>query len=245
MDERFDVVILGAGPAGEVALNSLLKAGKRVALVESELIGGECTNWGCIPSKTLLRPPELRGQVRAGGRASRTADARLAAPRGLPRLHGLEPRRLEARRALRRARRRPWSRTPGRLAGPGRVEAGGRMLETDAIVVATGAERGRSRRSRASQRPATGRTARRPTLTETAASAVFIGGGVVARRAGAVPRPLRLAGHDRPGAAALAAREEPQRRRALDARSSRRTGSSCGSDARAHGGRGRAATSAS
>ena len=66
--ETFDVVILGAGPAGEVAVNVLLKAGKRIALVEPELIGGECTNWGCIPSKTLLRPAELKGgSARAAG----------------------------------------------------------------------------------------------------------------------------------------------------------------------------------
>src|SRR5687768_4646775 len=61
MTERFDAVVLGGGPAGEVAVNTLLKAERRVALVEAEVIGGECTNWGCIPTKTLLRPPELRG----------------------------------------------------------------------------------------------------------------------------------------------------------------------------------------
>ena len=61
MPETFDVIVLGAGPGGEVAVNMLAKAGKSVALVEDELIGGECTNWGCIPSKTLLRPVELRG----------------------------------------------------------------------------------------------------------------------------------------------------------------------------------------
>ena len=62
MNETFDVVILGAGPAGEVALNTLAKAGAKIALVERELIGGECSNWGCIPSKTLLRPTELKGE---------------------------------------------------------------------------------------------------------------------------------------------------------------------------------------
>src|SRR5919198_4525116 len=68
MPERFDVVVLGAGPGGEVAVNTLLKAGKRIALIEPELIGGECTNWGCIPSKTLLRPPDLKGEsARAAG----------------------------------------------------------------------------------------------------------------------------------------------------------------------------------
>src|SRR2546421_9602011 len=64
MSEEYDVVILGAGPAGEVALNTLAKAGRRIALVEQELIGGECTNWGCIPSKTLLRPTDLKGESR-------------------------------------------------------------------------------------------------------------------------------------------------------------------------------------
>jgi pyruvate/2-oxoglutarate dehydrogenase complex dihydrolipoamide dehydrogenase (E3) component len=70
VSDRFDLVVLGAGPAGEVAVNAMLKAEKRVALVERELIGGECTNWGCIPSKTLLHPPELRGV------SSRTAGTR-------------------------------------------------------------------------------------------------------------------------------------------------------------------------
>jgi dihydrolipoamide dehydrogenase len=68
MVETFDVVVLGAGPGGEVAVNTLLNAGKSVALVENELIGGECTNWGCIPSKTLLRATDLNGQsARAAG----------------------------------------------------------------------------------------------------------------------------------------------------------------------------------
>src|SRR5439155_8004680 len=68
MSERYDAVILGAGPAGEVAVNTLLKAGARIALLEQELIGGECSNWGCIPSKTLLRPTELKGKsMRAAG----------------------------------------------------------------------------------------------------------------------------------------------------------------------------------
>ncbi|PLS82825.1 MAG: pyridine nucleotide-disulfide oxidoreductase, partial [Actinobacteria bacterium] len=57
MAERYDAVILGMGPGGEVAAGRLLKGGKRVAIVERELIGGECAYWACIPSKTLLRPP--------------------------------------------------------------------------------------------------------------------------------------------------------------------------------------------
>src|SRR4029079_17243439 len=68
MNDRFDTIVIGAGPGGEVAINTLAKSGQRLALIEEELIGGECTNWGCIPSKTLLRPPELQsGSARAAG----------------------------------------------------------------------------------------------------------------------------------------------------------------------------------
>jgi pyruvate/2-oxoglutarate dehydrogenase complex dihydrolipoamide dehydrogenase (E3) component len=61
--ERFDAVILGMGPGGEVVAGRLLGAGKKVAVVERELLGGECAYWACIPSKTLLRPPEVRNEA--------------------------------------------------------------------------------------------------------------------------------------------------------------------------------------
>ncbi len=51
------------GPGGEVAASQLLTSGKRVAITERELIGGGCAYWACIPSKTLLRPPEAKGEV--------------------------------------------------------------------------------------------------------------------------------------------------------------------------------------
>lgn len=56
------------GPGGEVAASLLLAAGKNVVVIERELIGGECGYWACIPSKTVLRPPEARtGAQRAAG----------------------------------------------------------------------------------------------------------------------------------------------------------------------------------
>lgn len=58
MSEQFDVIVIGTGPAGESAVGRLHDGGRRVALVEAELIGGECAYWACIPSKTLLRAPE-------------------------------------------------------------------------------------------------------------------------------------------------------------------------------------------
>jgi dihydrolipoamide dehydrogenase len=59
-DERrsFDVIVVGGGPAGEVVCGRLADHGKQVALVERELVGGECSYWACMPSKALLRPAE-------------------------------------------------------------------------------------------------------------------------------------------------------------------------------------------
>ena len=53
--DSFDVIIMGMGVGGEAA-GRLLAAGRRVAVIERELIGGECAYWACMPSKTLLRP---------------------------------------------------------------------------------------------------------------------------------------------------------------------------------------------
>jgi dihydrolipoamide dehydrogenase len=175
--ERFDVVILGAGPAGEVAVSMLLKAGRRIALVEPELIGGECTNWGCIPSKTLLRPPDLKGQAaRTAGTGEPALDfARLAQYRDWMVSDHDDTKKV----ARYEERGVTVIKAPGRLDGPGRVVAGGRVLETDALLVATGAEAvipplpGLAEAGYWTNREATA-------LSELPRSAVFMGGGVVA-----------------------------------------------------------------
>jgi len=56
MDEEFDVIVIGGGPAGENVIGRCADGGLEVGLVEHELVGGECSYWGCIPSKTLIRP---------------------------------------------------------------------------------------------------------------------------------------------------------------------------------------------
>ena len=75
--ERFDAIVIGAGPAGEVVASRLGEHGLSTALVEQELVGGECAYWACIPSKTLLRPGEAR--LRRSARRAQAARRRVGA----------------------------------------------------------------------------------------------------------------------------------------------------------------------
>jgi dihydrolipoamide dehydrogenase len=134
--DRFDVIIIGMGTGGESAADKLLDAGRRVAMVERELIGGECAYWACIPSKTLLRGTEARA---AAGRV-----AGLSTPSldwgGLRDYRDYMVRHLDDSAQVRGYEQAGATVIKGaaRLVGPGQVEAGGELLQADHIVIATG-----------------------------------------------------------------------------------------------------------
>ncbi|MCX8208737.1 MAG: dihydrolipoyl dehydrogenase [Sulfolobales archaeon] len=78
MVDVYDLVVIGGGPAGYMAASRASSLGLRVALVESELLGGECTNWGCIPTKTLLEVSEAYYKLKLLQQAGFSAEARSA-----------------------------------------------------------------------------------------------------------------------------------------------------------------------
>ncbi|HUG35553.1 MAG TPA: FAD-dependent oxidoreductase, partial [Candidatus Limnocylindrales bacterium] len=139
---RYNRVVIGAGTAGLVTAIGAAGLGARVALVERELMGGDCLNVGCVPSKALLRSARAAADVRDAGRfgVEVPPGARVSFPAVMERMRAIRAR-ISVADSARRYRELGVDvfLGAGRFAGPDTVEVGGQRLRFKTAVIATGA----------------------------------------------------------------------------------------------------------
>ena len=141
MPQEFDVVCLGGGVAGEAIAVGLQDSGLTLAVVERELVGGECPYWGCVPSKTLLRSGETlseadRARLLAASRVEWTVDFPKVSKRVLWMARNLDDSRPAAAMEATGAK---LFRGEGKLTDLSTVEVGGaQLVARRSVVIANG-----------------------------------------------------------------------------------------------------------
>lgn len=177
VQEIFDAAIIGMGPGGEVVADRLIAAGKKVIVFESELIGGECAYWACIPSKTVLRGTELKVETE---RTAGSSPVRLDWPK-VRDYRDYMARHLDdsAQAAGYEKRGAMLVRARASIAGPGRIMADGIEYLSHHIIIATGTVPQAPEFPGVEQVAAWGNR-EVYTLKELPESAAIIGGGAVA-----------------------------------------------------------------
>ncbi|MDB5725371.1 MAG: dihydrolipoamide dehydrogenase [Novosphingobium sp.] len=144
MSESYDVIVLGSGPGGYVSAIRAAQLGLKVAIVERENLGGVCLNWGCIPTKALLRSAEVFHQMKNAKSYGLSADnvtADLAAV--VARSRGVAKQLNQGVTGLMKKNKITVHMGQGKLTAPGKLtaEADGKTTELEAkhIIIATGA----------------------------------------------------------------------------------------------------------
>ena len=135
----YDLVVIGAGATGLGAARAAREAGRRVALVEAERPGGDCTHYGCVPSKALLEAARRVAAARSGARYGFSASVAVDFPAVMERVADVV-REIEADESPEVLAAEGIDLVTGRavFTGPSAVEVDGRRITADRFVVATG-----------------------------------------------------------------------------------------------------------
>jgi len=138
---KYDVVVIGAGPGGYVAAIRAAQLGLRTAIVERENVGGVCLNWGCIPSKSLLKNAEVLSLMKQADSYGITFDnLKYDLSKAMSRSRQVADRLVKGVQYLLKKNKVDLVEGEARIVDAGKVEVSpeGQQLETKNMIIATG-----------------------------------------------------------------------------------------------------------